>query len=106
LEDAITTLKCRFGMPDKIANKTEIVNDKEIKPHSEDEHWSLISELRICNAGLKGKEGMAHDLWSSEKIKEIIQKRFIILETKWSKAAYKINKTECKVTEFLKLLME
>jgi hypothetical protein len=110
LEYAIKTLKFRFGTPDKIANKTaaEIINGKEIKPHSKDDLWSLISELRICDAASKGKEGRAHDLWSSEKIKEMIQKRCPFVEARWSKAAYKIEKKgrEATFEEFLELLME
>jgi hypothetical protein len=58
-EEAIKTLKFRFGTASKIANKTaaEIIEGKVIKSNSEDDLWSLISELRICDAALRGKEG-------------------------------------------------
>jgi hypothetical protein len=81
-EETIKTLKFRFGTASRIANKTaaEIIEGKVIKSNSEDDLWSLISELKICDAASRGKEGVAHDLWSPEKIRKIVRKRCPFLE--------------------------
>jgi hypothetical protein len=109
-EEAMKTLKFRFGTASKIANKTtaEIFEGKVIKTHSKDDFWSLIIELRICDAVSRGKERMTHDFWSPEKIRKIVRKRCPFLEARWSRMAYKIEKAgrEATFEEFLELLMD
>jgi hypothetical protein len=108
--EALRILYLRFFTPCKIVNKTveDIINNKEVKPHSENELWSLINELNLCDAATKAKEGMAHDLWTTDKIRKIIQKRCPFLKDKWSDVAFAIEETgrEATFEHFLNFLMK
>ena len=86
----------------------EIVKGKRIKIHSEDNIWSLISELRYCNAAMEAKKGMAEDLWTANVIRKIIKNRCPSLKNEWSESAFKIEKAGQEVTyeQFLEFLME
>jgi hypothetical protein len=86
----------------------EIVKGKTINKYSEDELWSLINELRYCNAASKAKEGMAQDIWTANVVRKIIQKRCPSLKDEWSESAFKIEKTGQEVTfeQFLEFLTD
>jgi hypothetical protein len=86
----------------------EIVKGKRIENHSEDDLWSLISEIRYCNAAVEAKEGMAQDFWTTNVVRTILEKRCPPLRDGWSEYAIKIEKEGQEVTIewFLEFLME